>query len=211
MRIDVVIYDGFDDLDALGPYELLRHAARWTADGDWDVALVGSRTAGRVTSAHGVRYEVEQVLGEGRPDGVVVPGGGWHAPGSGARAESEGGLPARLVELARRARWTASVCTGAMILARAGMLAGRPATTHPTAFDDLAAAGASVRPEERVVDDGDVLTAGGVISGLDLALRIIEREIGADAATGVAEHVRYVRPERSRPGDRRGDPAAQRQ
>ena len=192
MRIDVVIYDGFDDLDAIGPYELLRHAGRWT--GDWDVALVGSRGAGRVTSAHGVRYDVEQALGEGGPDGVVVAGGGWHGSGLGARTASEGDLPARLVELARSGRWTASVCTGAMILARAGLLTGRPATTHPTAFEDLRAAGALVRTEERVVDDGDVLTAGGVTSGLDLALRIIEREIGAEAATGVAEHVRYVRP-----------------
>ena len=192
MRIDVVVYDGFDDLDAIGPYELLRHAARW--HDAWDVALVGSRGPGRVTSAHGVRYDVEQALGEGRPDGVVVPGGGWHDAGAGARAESEAGLPARLVELARTTRWTASVCTGAMLLARAGLLTGRPATTHPTAFDDLRAAGALVRPDERVVDDGDVLTAGGVTSGLDLALRIVEREIGPDAADGVAEHVRYIPP-----------------
>ena len=192
MRIEVVVFDGFDDLDAIGPYELLRHARAW-ADGEWDVALVGARRPGRVTSAHGVRYDVAEALGDRSTDGVVVAGGGWHDPGPGARAEVEAGELGRRL-LAGPQRWTASVCTGAMIVAAAGLLTGRPATTHPNAVDDLRAAGALVRPDDRVVDDGDVLTAGGVTSGLDLALRILEREIGPDAATGVADRVRYVRP-----------------
>ncbi len=90
----------------------------------------------------------------------------------------------------------ASVCTGAMLLARAGITDGRPATTHAAAFDHLAADGARVDREARVVDDGDLLTCGGVTSGLDLAFHLVEREWGGELADGIArlmEHERRVR------------------
>jgi transcriptional regulator GlxA family with amidase domain len=80
-----------------------------------------------------------------------------------------------------------------MLLARAGILAGRPAVTHATALEDLRADGADVRPGARVVDDGDILTAGGVTSGLDLALHLVERYRGAevaDVAERLLEHER---------------------
>lgn len=192
MRIDVVVYDGFDDLDAFGPYEVLRHAARQV--GGWDVALVGIDAPGEVVTAHGVRLRVDEVLGERAPDGVVVPGGGWKGTGPGARAEVERGeLPRRLAELAPRLRWTASVCTGAMLLSAAGLLRDRPCVTHRSALDDLRAAGALVDPDSRVVDDGDVVTGGGVTSGLDVALHLVEREAGADLAATVAGHIEYDR------------------
>ncbi len=192
MRIDVVVFDGFDDLDAFGPYEVLRHAAA-RVDG-WDVALVGVEAPGEVTSAHGVRLTVTEVLGERAPDGVVVPGGGWRGPGAGARAEADRGvLPSRLAELAPRVRWTASVCTGAMLLAAAGLLRGRACVTHRSALEDLRAADGLVDPDARVVDDGDVITGGGVTSGIDVALRLVEREAGADLAATVAGHIEYDR------------------
>jgi transcriptional regulator GlxA family with amidase domain len=69
-----------------------------------------------------------------------------------------------------------------MLLARAGILEGRPAVTHHAALDDLRAAGADVRPDARWIDDGDVLTAGGVTSGIDLALHLLERFAGTEVA-----------------------------
>ncbi len=87
----------------------------------------------------------------------------------------------------------ASVCTGAMLLAAAGLLHGRAATTHHDALDDLRATGADVIDDARVVDDGEIITAAGVTSGIDLALWIIERELGATAAEATARSLAYPR------------------
>jgi transcriptional regulator GlxA family with amidase domain len=123
---------------------------------------------------------------------VIVPGGGWidRSP-QGARAEAQRGvLPAVLAELHRGGTVVASVCTGAMLVAAAGLLKGRPAVTHHGALDDLRAAGAEA-VRARVVDAGDVVTAGGVTSGLDLALWLVERFAGPVVAHAVEEELEY--------------------
>jgi transcriptional regulator GlxA family with amidase domain len=127
---------------------------------------------------------------------MLVPGGGWaHGePTRGTRHEYERGvIPAAIAERHRAGSRIASVCTGAMLLAQSGILDGRPATTHWAAYDDLRGHGVDVHPEARVVDDGDVLTCGGVTSGLDLALHIVESELGADAATFAARLLEHDR------------------
>jgi transcriptional regulator GlxA family with amidase domain len=86
----------------------------------------------------------------------------------------------------------ASVCTGALLLAAAGLVDGRPAITHHGAIDDLRAAGATV-VRARVVDDGDLVTAGGVTSGLDLVLHLVERHFGAAAALAAEHELEYER------------------
>jgi len=188
MRIEIALYDGFDELDAIGPFEVLAGV------GPFDVALVTLGAARTVTAAHGARIEAHATLAD-RPDLLVVPGGGWNdRRPAGARAEVDRGeLPAAIA--ARHARGTrlASVCTGAMLLAAAGLLRGRPAVTHHGAIGDLRAAGARVMPDARVVDDGDIVTAGGITSGIDLALWIVERELGADAAKRAAGELEYTR------------------
>jgi transcriptional regulator GlxA family with amidase domain len=191
MRIEIVVFDGFDELDALAPYEVLRTAQ---ADGaGWDVALVSAGPAGTVTAQHGLELSVRESLG--RPDALLVPGGGWGRRGDrGTWGEvRRGHLPARIAEVAPGCAWVASVCTGAMLLSAAGLTRGRPATTHHDATADLAAAGARVIPGARVVDDGDLLTAGGITSGLDLALWIVERGAGPALAAGVADEMEYHR------------------
>lgn len=80
-----------------------------------------------------------------------------------------------------------------MLLAAAGLLDGRPATTHHRAHADLARGGAALRGDARVVDDGEVLTAAGVTSGLDLALWLVQREAGADVAEQVAAEIEFTR------------------
>ena len=85
----------------------------------------------------------------------------------------------------------ASVCTGAMLLARAGLLSGRPAVTNRNALDDLAAAGADVRREARVVDDGSVVTGGGPAAGLDVAIRLVARFAGEDAGREAAARLEH--------------------
>jgi transcriptional regulator GlxA family with amidase domain len=192
MKIEIPIYDGFDDLDAFAPHELLSSVGRVVES--YDARLVHLDGASRVVSAHGTVVTPAGRLSD-RPDLVIVPGGGWSTGADdGTRAEySRGALPAALAELHARGTTIASVCTGAMLLAKAGLLTGRPATTHHLALDDLRAAGAEVVEDARVVDDGDVLTAGGVTSGLDLALWLVERDLGAEAAERLAGWVEYER------------------
>lgn len=190
MRIDILLFDGFDDLDALGPNELLRHAAR--AGAPFDVALVTVDGADRVVSGIGTTLVPDGPLSDA-PDLVLVPGGGLlDGASTGVLAEVERGvIPAALARLHAAGAAVASVCTGAVLLGAAGLLAGRPATTNRSALDRLADTGAEVI-DERVVDDGDVLTAQGVTAGLDLALWLIEREMGAGFADAVARGVEYT-------------------
>ena len=189
MATDILLFDGFDELDAFGPFEVL-------ANGGFEprfVTLGGSKS---VTASHGARVLVDGPLGES-PDLLVVPGGGWanRAP-QGAWVEAErGDLPAASAERPRGGATIASVCTGAMLLAAGGLLSGRPAVTHHAALDDLEAAGADVKRDARVVDDGDILTAGGVTSGIDLALWLVERERGAELANLVAREIEHGRSE----------------
>jgi transcriptional regulator GlxA family with amidase domain len=191
MHIDILVFDGFDDLDALGPNELLRHAGR--AGAPFDVALVQLDGAERVVSGLGTTIVPDGPL-SARPDLVIVPGGGLNDGNPvGVLGEIErGALPAALARLHADGVTIASVCTGAMLLGAAGLLAGRPATTNRRALDRLRAAGAEV-VDARVVDDGDILTAGGVTAGLDLALWIVERETGAEGASLLAQGVEYER------------------
>ena len=187
-RTHILFFDGCDDLDAVAPFEVL------TAAGFPTLAVRPPGAGTTVTTHHGLKLTVADELGES-PELVIVPGGGWRdGTVSGVRAETEGPLPRRLAELHERGTVVASVCTGAMLLAAAGLLDGRPATTHRVALDDLAAAGADVRRDARVVDDGDILTAAGVTAGIDLALRLLERYLGERAARVAASRLEYTRP-----------------
>jgi transcriptional regulator GlxA family with amidase domain len=129
-----------------------------------------------------------------RPHVLVVPGGGWNArKPQGARAEAErGDVPAALGRLHEAGTILAGVCTGGMLIATAGLLVGRPAITHHGALADLRAAGANI-VNARVVDDGDIVTAGGVTSGLDLALWLVERFASARIAHHVESQLEYER------------------
>ncbi|WP_049980564.1 DJ-1/PfpI family protein [Halolamina rubra] len=194
-RIDVLLYDGFDELDAVGPFEVFQNAAR--AGADCAVSLVTAEPRERVTASHGLDVGVDGTLADpdaaDAPDLLVVPGGGWSAGEGGVRREYDAGdLPPRIAAHHDAGATVASVCTGAMLLERAGLLGDGPAITHQSAVEDLRAAGVEV-PDARVVDTGSVLTAGGVTSGIDLALYLVEREFGADVAADVATTLEYER------------------
>jgi transcriptional regulator GlxA family with amidase domain len=190
MRIEIPIYEGYDEVDAVGPFEVLSNAA--VAIDDLEVALVGADGPGEVTAAHGMRVVCDEGLSEAAGL-VLVPGGGW-VRGGGVRDQYEdGSLAKRLAELHQGGAAMASVCTGAILLAQGGILDGRPATTHRAALDHLETMGADVDREARVVDDGDVLTCGGVTSGFDLALHLVEREWGAELAESIATLMEITR------------------
>ncbi len=182
---EVLCFDGFDDLDAVAPLEVL------VAAGFPARAVRPPSQPTTVRSAHGLQLHVEAELGS-QPGLVVVPGGGWLDGGtSGVRAQCGGELPALLARLHEGGTVVTSVCTGAMALAAAGLLAGRPAVTNRQALDDLAGAGADVRADARVVDDGSVVTSGGITSGIDLAIHLVERFAGHAAAVVAADRLEY--------------------
>jgi transcriptional regulator GlxA family with amidase domain len=193
MRVAVVVFEGFDELDAIGPLEVLRNAAAMGATG-LSVELVTLDGAAEVTGSHGLRVRTDGRLDPDGTDLLVIPGGGWNDRGAhGAWAEAErGDLPAAIAAAARGGAVVATVCTGAMLAATAGLTRGRPAITHHDAVEDLRAAGARV-VEARVVDDGDLVTAGGVTSGIDLALWLVERHFGAELADAVAAEIEHPR------------------
>lgn len=181
---EVVVFDGFDDLDAIAPLEVL------TAAGFPTRVVRPSGHAPTVHSAHGLVMQVDAELGAS-PELVIVPGGGWLDAAPGVRDQCEGPLPAAIAALHDAGTVIASVCTGAMLLARAGLVAGRPAVTNRNALGDLAAAGADVRRDARVVDDGSVVTAGGPAAGLDLAVRLVARFAGEQAGREAAARLEH--------------------
>ena len=185
---EIVLFDGFDELDAIGPYEVLANGA--AKGGSIETRLVTLEPTDVVRASHGLRVEPDDVLGQ--PDLLVVPGGGWsNGDGGVRRAFEEGQLAEVIADTFDGGATVASVCTGAMLLAQAGLLEGRPAITHHSAVEDLAEYADVV--DARVVDDGDVLTAGGVTSGIDLALWLLEREFDADVADAVSRLMEHER------------------
>jgi transcriptional regulator GlxA family with amidase domain len=202
MNVDVLLYDGFDELDGIGPYEVFDYAMDFAGEGDeraGRVRYVTLEARDSVIASHGTRVGVDGVLadpGSGdAPDLLVVPGGGWSARDEEASAWAEaqkGDVPRALAGHHAAGTRIASVCTGSMLLAEAGVTDGRRAVTHASAIEELRESGAEV-VDARVVDDGDLLSAGGVTSGIDLALYVVEREFGAEVADRVATVIEYER------------------
>lgn len=193
MHFQILIFDGFDELDAIAPYEVLQNAVR--AKEGSNVELVTIESATEITADHGLKVRPYGQLDlKNRPDVLIVPGGGWidRSP-RGAYFEAQRGvIPKAIRSFHKSGTICAAVCTGAMLLATAGILKKRPATTHHGARMDLEASGANV-VHARVVDDGDVVTAGGVTSGLDLALWLVERFYGPQLAHKIETAFEYER------------------
>jgi transcriptional regulator GlxA family with amidase domain len=204
MQVAIPIFDGVDELDVVGPYEVLPRAARLGADLSVQlVSLMDGATP--ATGQHGMSFAPHGAL-DGPIQLLIVPGGGWVARfAGGVRAQiAQGELPRAIAAQHANGAIVAAVCTGAMAVAAAGLLTGRPAVTHHDALQDLRATGALV-VEERVVDDGDVVTAGGVTSGIDLGLWLIERLYGAEVALAVSRGLEHERRGAVYFGPRAGD------
>ncbi|MEV5545753.1 DJ-1/PfpI family protein [Streptomyces sp. NPDC052309] len=208
MHIQVVLFDGFDPLDVIAPYEVL-YAGGSAADGAVTVELVTAEGPREVISGTGgLSLRAAGALDLERADMLLVPGASGRVGEPGEVPEEELGagewkqdefipvllgrtLTTELPALLKQAMddpdiTVATVCGGSLVLAMAGLLEGRHATTHHLGLDMLDAAGAhAIRA--RVVDDGDLITAAGVTSGLDLGLYLLERELGPRIAHAVEE------------------------
>jgi len=191
VRVDIVVYEGLDELDAIGPLEVLRNAEAGGAD--LVTRLVSRGAPVPITAGHGLRFEPDAAYQPGA-DLLVVPGGSWVARSAvGAWGEVQRGEWLGLLAAASDAGSVmAGVCTGTMLLAHAGVVGTRRAATHHAAWDDLAATGATV-VKDRVVDEPSLITSGGVTSGIDLALWVVERFFSSELADGVARQMEYRR------------------
>lgn len=193
VKVQIIIFDGFDELDAIAPFEVLKSATAIGADLQAELVTLDGST--EIVAAHGLRVQADTKLEIGQDlDILIVPGGGWSSRATkGAWAEAQRGeIPAAIARLHQSGATIASVCTGAMLVAEAGLLKGRPAITHHAAVEELRAIGAEII-NARVVDDGDIVTAGGVTSGLDLTLWLLERYLGPHIAYEVEQEMEYER------------------
>ncbi|MBD0709471.1 MULTISPECIES: DJ-1/PfpI family protein [unclassified Streptomyces] len=190
-RIHLVLFDGVEEIDFAAPYEVLS-AAKFFAGRPVEVHQVtvdGPRT---ITAAYGTKVRVVHPWAPHKADLLVVPGGGYaRRDDPGVWAEIDRGvLPRALAAAVRPGLTIGALCTGVMLLSAAGITRGRPCTTHHKARPDLEAQGGLLKGA-RVVDDGDLVTAGGVTSGLELALWLARREFGAGVANSLEAMLEY--------------------
>ncbi|MET8426209.1 DJ-1/PfpI family protein [Nocardia sp. NPDC004860] len=191
LRVHIVMFDGVEEQDFIGPFEVFSLAAM-LAERGVDLRYVTTGQPGTIRASYGTVVQVTEPWAPQNADVLVVPGGGYtHRDAPGVWAEiNRGVLPEALAAAPRAGLTISSLCTGAMLLGAAGLINGRPCTTHHGAFDTLKQQG-GVLTKARVVDDGDLVTAGGITSGIDLALWLVRRELGAETATRVEEILEY--------------------
>ena len=188
MVVGVALFDGAEELDWAGPWEVLAAwAQQWPDDGVRVFTLAHS--ADVVMCAKGLRVLPDATWESAPPlDVLVYPGG------RGTRAQLRDDAVLDWVRgISRSGGVVASVCTGSLVLAAAGLLDGKPATTHWQSLELLPTLGtdSEVRPDDRFVDNGSVITAAGVSAGIDMALHLVARLHSEERAREVRRYIQY--------------------
>jgi len=188
MIIQSLLYDGFDELDHFGSFEALCMAG-------FSVETRTLHPQEIVTAAHGTKIFADGLYSlDAKPDLLLVPGGGWlYRNPKGAYAEMTNGKILKILRASHESGVIlASVCTGSLLLAKAGLLKGRLSTTNRSAAQELIDCGGKY-VEARVVDSGDIITASGITASIDLGLWLLERFVSQDAARKVAAGLEFER------------------
>jgi transcriptional regulator GlxA family with amidase domain len=188
--VGILVFPDAEVLDVCGPYEVFSVAGRRQGLEPFDVRLLSWDGApvvarnGFVLTPHGSLRDAPRL------DLLLVPGGQGTR-----RAQHDAPLLAEIRARADAAELVLSVCTGSLLLGRAGLLDGLEATTHHSAFDELRAAAptAVVRPDARWTDNGRVLTSAGIAAGIDLALHVVERLHGREMAEEASHYMEFPR------------------
>jgi transcriptional regulator GlxA family with amidase domain len=180
-QIAVVVYPGFTALDFIGPYEVLRNLPDAEIRFLWHEP--GPIAADSGVLLVGVTHSFDETPS---PDILLIPGG---------MTTMEHARDKKLLDWVRRAHetatWTASVCSGSVILAAAGLLDGKRATSHWMALGALKALGAKPVGDERIVHEGDIVTSAGVSAGIDLAIWLTAQISGEDRAKTIQLVIEY--------------------
>lgn len=186
--IGILLFPEVEELDAIGPWEVLAFWSREFPQDRWSVTTV-SHSGGLVECAKGLVVNSEHSYADAPPlDVLVYPGG------RGTRRQLTD--PEQLEWVREQRRQTgllASVCTGSLVFAAAGLLKDRPATTHWASLRLLAELDPTieVRADDRFVDDGDVITSAGISAGIDMALHLVARLGGTRRAQEVRRGIQY--------------------
>jgi len=183
-RIAIALWDGVEELDFAGPYEVLTAWSRGTE------RSISVKTYGRdgisVTCSHGLVVVSDATLDELEEVDLFVQPGGDTRP-----LVADDAFVARVRGIADAGALMASVCTGAFVFEKAGLLEGRRATTHWGAIDRLEELGVTVDREARYVDEGQVVTAAGVSAGIDMALHLVARLESDEMSADVRRYIQY--------------------
>jgi transcriptional regulator GlxA family with amidase domain len=179
-RIAILIFDGLTALDAIGPYEVLSRLP------EGEISFVAKEAGPKRTDTGALGLQADVALADlPDPDVVLVPGGRGNRPLMGDE---------EVLDWLRGAHeastWTTSVCTGSLVLGAAGVLDGKRATSHWAYLDRLRDLGAEP-VEERVVEDGKIVTAAGVSAGIDMALMLAGRIAGEQVAQAIQLGIEY--------------------
>lgn len=183
-NIAFVLYPGFEELDFAGPYEAFSAAATMLAR-DWRIYTVALQRT--VRSSHGLSLNVDHLLQDApKPQLIAVPGGQT------TEAMADPALVEYIRRSGERAQWVTSVCTGAFLLHRAGLLSGKRVTTYWAAIEKMRdLPDVRVVDDERWVHDGNVVTAAGVSAGIDMALYVIGQLLTPQAACIIQQYMEY--------------------
>lgn len=188
--VGILVFPGVEELDFVGPFEVFGLAGRQLAElgsSDGVAVITASPSGDPVICAHGLRvipdYGLDNVP---HLDVVVVPGG------RGARDQMvDSRMLEFVVDRAKQCELVMSVCTGALILAAAGLLEGKRATTHWAALEDLDRFEGVQVKRERFVQDGKIITSAGISAGIDAALHVVRLLFGEEIRTVVAKRLEH--------------------
>jgi transcriptional regulator GlxA family with amidase domain len=188
VRIGIALFPDAEELDWAGPWEVLSYWARTHPEDGVEVFTV-ARTLDPVTCAKGLRVLPDHSWETAPPIDVLVYPGGFGT----RRQLGDESIRSWIQGVASSGALMTSVCTGALVFADSGLLKGRPATTHWGSLDLLRSLDQSieVRPDDRFVDDGEVITAAGVSAGIDMALHLVRRLHSVERAREVRRGIQY--------------------
>ena len=190
VKVAILIFPGVEELDFIGFLEALAVANREKGERYFETQLVGTES-GPITCSGGMKVMPDLSLANlGDHDLLFVPGGGASRATGVDRLMEDTALLDRLKKSYRDGKQIWSVCTGALLLGKAGLLKGKRASTHHDYFEQIKSAGAKVT-RKRIVTDGRVTTGGGISSSIDVGLALVAEELGKKAARGVQLRMEY--------------------
>ncbi len=186
--VGILVFEDVEVLDFCGPFEVFSVTGRQIAPGSFSVFTVGN-VPGPLLARNGLSVNPQYTLADAPPiDLLLIPGGQGTRP-----LMHDAALVEWIGQRAATAELVLSVCTGALLLAKAGLLAGLSATTHHGAIGLLGevASGTTVRDDVRYVDNGRVITSAGVAAGIDMSFHVVDRLLGRETAEKAAKYIEY--------------------